>query len=491
MLILNSFSKAWKGRAAIGDKNRSRDALAFMPAALEIMETPPHPLAHWISRTLMALFTFGVVWACISKVNIVATAEGKIIPSARIKQIQPSEKGVVKNILVKEGDHVIEGQALVELDRTMTASDQQRFTSQLDDAKADRDRLQQFQNMITGSSSFIEPHPNPLLDKERGQDASSEGQKPPLHVVERAGGEELQQQLLEQQWQQYQAQRAATQSALESHQAEKQSSLEVIKKLQATLPLVTKRAEALKSLMDKHLASESEYSPMEEQRITQQQDLAAQLANQKQLDAAIHQAEEQLKALVAQTQSDTLTKLSDTEQKINELQEELNKATDLNARQILYAPVSGQVQGLAINTVGGVVTEAQQLMMIVPEGENMEVEVYLQNKDIGFVHKGDSAAIKVHTFPFTKYGVINATVTRISDDAFPLDQNKKDPSQNEALVYTMGLQMEKGTIHVNDKDVRLTPGMAVTAEVKTGERRMIEFFLAPLIKARQESIRER
>jgi hemolysin D len=158
--------------------------------------------------------------------------------------------------------------------------------------------------------------------------------------------------------------------------------------------------------------------------------------------------------------------------------------------------VSGQVQGLAINTVGGVVTEAQQLMMIVPEGDNFEVEAYLQNKDIGFVHTGDSAEIKIHTFPFTKYGVINAKVTRISDDAFPtnkqtLDQNKKDPTENEALVYTMGLIMEQSTIRVNDKDVRLMPGMAVTVEVITGERRMIEYFMAPLLKARQESIRER
>src|SRR6478609_1050539 len=123
-------------------------------------------------------------------------------------------------------------------------------------------------------------------------------------------------------------------------------------------------------------------------------------------------------------------------------------------------------------------------MMVVPEGENFEVEAYLQNKDIGFVHEGDSAEIKVHTFPFTKYGVINAKVTRISDDAFSLEQNKRDPSQNEALVYTMGLQMERGTIRVNNQDVRLIPGMAVTAEVKTGERRMIEYFLAPLLKAK-------
>ena len=468
-----------------GDKNRSRDLsmqeMAFLPAALEIMETPPHPLAHWISRTLMALVAFGIIWACIGKVNIVATAEGKIIPSNRVKQIQPLEKGVVKSILVKEGEHVSEGQPLIELDRTLTASDQQRFTVELEDAQEDLNRLQKFQQMLSHGKY------DPTLTLPLPGDGITS--PPGKGEIER--GLNIQQQLLQQQWKQYLAQRTATESALESRKAEKQSSLEVIKKLQATLPLVTKRRDALKSLLDKHMASESEYSQMEEQRITQQQDLAAQLANQKQLDATISQAEQQLKALVAQVQSETLGKSSETQQKINDLQESLKKATDMNARQILYAPVSGQVQALAINTVGGVVTEAQQLMMIVPEGENFEVEAYLQNKDIGFVHDGDSAEIKIHTFPFTKYGVINARVMRISDDAFSLEQNKKDPSQNEALVYTMGLTMEQSTIRVNGKDVRLMPGMAVTAEVKTGERRIIDFFLAPLLKARQESIRER
>jgi hemolysin D len=467
-------------------KHRSHE-LAFLPAALEIMETPPHPLAHGISRTLMALFSFALLWACLGKVNIVASAEGKIIPSSRVKQIQSSEKGVVKNILVKEGDRVSEGQPLVELDRTLTASDQQRFGSELDDARIDLERLQKFQEMLTRPST-IEPHPNPLLNKEREQH--------PLHVVERAGGEELQSQLLEQQWNQYLAQYAAAKGELAKRRAEQQSNFELIKKLQGTLPLVSKRVNAVKGLMEKKMVPETQYLELEEQRIAQEQDLAIYRANRQQLNAAIEQAEQQLNALVAQTQSDTLAKIADTQQKINALQESLNKAADLNARQILYAPVSGQVQGLAINTVGGVVTEAQQLMMIVPEGENFEVEVYLQNRDIGFVHKGDSAEIKVHTFPFTTYGVINAKVTRISDDAFSigretLEQNKRDPGQNEALVYTMGLQMERDTIRVNGKDVRLMPGMAVTAEVLTGERRMIEFFLAPLLKARQESIRER
>src|SRR5690606_7864407 len=123
MNFITTLIDTWKHRGQLSPKIRSKDELAFLPAALEIQETPPHPLAHWLGRILMLLFAVAIAWACIGKVSIVATAEGKIIPSARLKQIQPLEKGVIKNILVKEGDDVKEGQPLVELDATLTEAD--------------------------------------------------------------------------------------------------------------------------------------------------------------------------------------------------------------------------------------------------------------------------------------------------------------------------------------------------------------------------------
>ena len=472
--LLDTLIEQWNNRASLGANNRSREELAFLPAALEIQDTPPHPLAYWFSRTVMALFVFLVLWTCLGHVNIVATAEGKIIPSARIKQIQPLEKGVVKTIFVQEGSKVKQGEPLVELDSTLTTADQQRLTNELLQSQFSLVRFQALQKMLDNSHATA-------MDKDI------------FSQIENAGETDiqLQEQLLQQQWRQYQAQRSATESALESHKAAKQEGLEIIKKLQGTLPLITKRTDSIKGLMEKKMASEAEYLELEEQRITQQQDLAAQQANQKQLDAAIEQAQQELNALTARTHSETLDKMAELQRQVKSNQEELSKARDLKAKQILYSPVDGRVQGLVANTIGGVVSEAQQLMTIVPEGENLEVEVFLQNKDIGFVHEGDAAEIKIQTFPFTKYGVINATVTRLSNDAFSLEQNQRDPSQNEGLVYTMGLRMAKSTIQVNGEDVILMPGMAVTAEVKTGERRIIEFFLSPVLKAQQESIRER
>ncbi|MEH6445252.1 MAG: HlyD family efflux transporter periplasmic adaptor subunit [Oceanospirillaceae bacterium] len=156
---------------------------------------------------------------------------------------------------------------------------------------------------------------------------------------------------------------------------------------------------------------------------------------------------------------------------------------DPGVYRIIYAPVAGRVQELEVHTIGGVVTEAQQLMLIVPTEQTLEAEVFLENKDIGFVHNGMSAEVKIHTFPFTKYGVIDATISNVSTDA-TLDEK-------QGLIYKMQLALANNTIQVNGKTVNLIPGMSVTAEVQIGERRIIEFFLAPLLKGKQEALRER
>lgn len=266
-------------------------------------------------------------------------------------------------------------------------------------------------------------------------------------------------------------------------QSEKIGNLETIKKLEQTLPLITKRAQALERLYAKSMVSETEYLELEQQRIERVQDLAAQRQIQQKLSAAINEAQQQINSLKADTLGKLLTQIADSRNQIATITEELVKARDMNDKQILYAPVSGYVQQLAVNTIGGVVTEAQQLMIVVPEEENLEVQVMLGNQDIGFVERDMPAEIKIHTFPFTKYGLIDATVTHISDDAV-IDEKL-------GLVYTMHLKMHKSTIRVEAKDVKLIPGMAVTAEVKTTQRRVIEYFLSPLLRYRQESIRER
>ena len=432
--------------------------LQFLPGALEIQHTPPHPLARWLGFSMMVFFTLAMLWACIGKVDIVAVAEGKIIPSMRVKQIQPLEKGVVETIFVHEGQTVKTGDALIALDRASSLAERERLANELQKTEEALAREQAFLTVLESGITHQQ-------------------QSTPLQSA-----------LLEQQWQQYRAQIAALNSQHDNHIAEKQVNNELIRKLQATLPIISKRTADLKTLSNKKLVAVNQYLEQEELRINQQQDLAAAKARDVQLIAAVMESEQQIAALAAQTRAETLSKIANAERQFNSLREQFTQAKDFDARQILYAPVDGQVKDLAINTVGGVVLEAQQLMLIVPDEVQLEVEAWLPNRDIGFVQENDQAIIKVHTFPFTKYGTIAATVTRISDDSITDEKNAKERS---GLLFGMSLVMEKNTLWVDEHEVKLMPGMQVTAEIITDQRRLINYFLAPLQQHVQESMRER
>ena len=203
--------------------------------------------------------------------------------------------------------------------------------------------------------------------------------------------------------------------------------------------------------------------------------------------AALAEAEKNRLVLISEFQQNKQAELSTLEIKASSLFQEVTKAAQKAEIQRLISPIDGVVQQLAVHTVGGVVTPAQQLMMVVPQDHPVEVEAHLENKDIGFVKEGQPAEIKVETFPFTLYGTIPGTVLTVSDDAVPID---KDKAPN-GLVFATRVSLAQGTIGVEGKLVQLSPGMAVTVEIKTGRRRVIEYVLSPLIKSLQESLRER
>ena len=462
---------AWRQRRTLGDARRSRERAAFLPAILEIQETPPNPLARWLAWSLLALVVLAVLWACFGRVNIVASAEGKIIPSSRVKQIQPLEKGVVKAILVHEGEYVVAGQALIELDTTLSTADTNRLQAERHGSAL---HLAVKRALLAQIDAAAGPEPSP----EPGRDHLA------LALPAAASRDEtrLYRDLLWQQWRQYRAQHQALHSSLRKTRAEQAVSREVIGKLEQILPIVTRRARSLDTLRRQRFAAENEYLLAEQERIQNRQDLAAERARAQQLLAAESEVREQINAHVTGTSGALLVEIADLQQRLAVLDEELVKARDRDTRHRLLAPVAGRVQELAVSTVGGVVTPAQPLMLLVPDEEQLEVEVFLRNKDIGFVREAMPAEIKIHTFPFTRYGVIEARVSTISNDAIVDEQ--------QGLVYSMHLTMAKNTMDVKGRAVKLMPGMAVTAEVKTGKRRVIEFFLTPLLRAKNESIRE-
>jgi hemolysin D len=245
------------------------------------------------------------------------------------------------------------------------------------------------------------------------------------------------------------------------------------------------RAAAYRALLAQQYVSKMDYLQFEQQRVDKAQEWAGQKSKLRQDQAALAEAEQNHQVLISEFQQAKQAELSTIEMKAASLIQEIRKAGQKTDLQKLVSPIDGVVQQLAVHTVGGVVTPAQPLLMVVPQDHPVEVEAQLENKDIGFVREGQSVELKIETFPFTLYGTIPGKVLTVSDDAVPLDK------ENRALVYTSRVSMDRTSMPVEGKQVRLAPGMAVTVEIKTGQRRVIQYVLSPLLKSAREGLRER
>lgn len=456
--------------------DRGRDELAFLPAALEIVETPPSPTGRAIGATVILLFALALAWACLGRVDIVASATGKIVPSGRIKTIQPLEIAVVRAIHVQDGQNVKAGDVLIELDPTINAADSVRLKSELVSAQVNILRLQA---ALTESDTF---------------------QAPPEATQELVA---TQRKFLASQVGEYRAKVAALGRQAEQKEAEAATSAAMVSKLEAVLPVIRERFEIRRKLHNSELGSKLQYLEMLQTLTEQEQELTVQKSRLREAEAAARALVETQKQVKAEYQRTVLDEISKFEPKAASLEQELVKADQRTKLQLLVAPVDGTVQQLAVHTTGGVVTPAQALLVVVPTDSHLEVEAMVSNRDIGFVEPHQRAEIKIDTFSFTKYGLIPGHVISVSQDAISRNKPEKpgekapgtevsssEPSGQE-LIYSARVALDRMQIQVENKLVNLSPGMAVTVEIKTGSRTVLSYLLSPLLRLKQDSLRER
>ena len=236
-------------------------------------------------------------------------------------------------------------------------------------------------------------------------------------------------------------------------------------------------------LYEENFMSKHAWLQKEQERIEQQSDLSMQRSRLNELQAALKGQRQELETLTAQLRSDSLEKQKQAQDSVTQYEQETKKNKQRQDIMNLTAPVSGLVQQLAIHTVGGVVTEAQPLLAIVPDNETVEVEAMVENKDIGFVRVGQTAVVKIESFPYTRYGNIEGIVESVSHDAVQDEQR--------GLIFPARVRLKQTYLVVDGVKVNLTSGMAVSAEIKTGKRRVIDYFLSPLREYSKEGLRER
>jgi hemolysin D len=289
--------------------------------------------------------------------------------------------------------------------------------------------------------------------------------------------------MLRRQWREYEDRVDVLLHERQKNQAARASAQTQVDKLNAVFPIVSRKADSQKGLAAKKLLSEQQYLSAEQERREMYHELLAGKGRVEELAAAVATLDARVEHARSEFHSGVLERLDDAERRYSVALQELVKASVRAKANTITSPVDGVVQQLAVHSPGTVVTPAQDLMVIVPEGDALEVEALLENKDIGFVEPGQQAEIKVDAFPFTRYGTIDGKVENLSRDAVA--------DERKGLVYKMRVQMSQSSIRVNERQVALSPGMTVTVESKTGTRRLIEFFLSPLLRYRDEGLRER
>lgn len=441
---------------------RDRLQYEFLPAAEEIVATPAAPLGALVVWLVTLLLVVVLAWSYLGRIDIVAVANGKISTEGSTKIIQPAISGVVTSINVHEGQRVKKGETLLALDKTTAEKDVATANQSLNTARVERDILRRL--AVGGNTDDIINNAD-LPDETKAMLRQFASSQTTLSAARRqaAGG------IISNYQQQLQFNQQAKNQLETNAQNLKNRKAEIEKQLPNANPVDKLRLQNELSNIDQRITSADSAVLGQNQQLLQSQ-------------SALTQAQNQSQTQIAETNSAFNNQIITAEKRIIELENNLVKAKQILAQTTITAPVDGTILSLTVKTIGGVVNAGQQLAQIVPEKVPLYVDAALDNQDIGFVKSGQRVVVKVATYPFQRYGYLEGTVENISPDAIQDDK--------KGLIY-------KAKIKLNDdksskqNQLKLLPGMSVSAEITTGQRRIIEFFLDPLITKTEDSLKVR
>lgn len=444
------------------------DPTDFLPGLLAIQQKAPHPAARTVLRLLLGLFLAVFLWACFGTLDIVAVAEGKLVPSTYVKIVQPAEAGIVKDILVREGERVEANQVLVRMDAAYSEADREAIRAEY---YAKRLALKRIDAQLADSSLIkAEDDPPDLYSQALAQ-----------YVANRSA---------------YENQLAQERSALEKARFDLAAAEQIKTKIEQVLPHYRNQEEAYKKLGAQGFAGSIMVTDKVRERIEKEQDLRAQLATINAAKATIVASEQRLRQVTADYRRGLQAERAEIAIGVDKLKQELAKQDHRYGLLELRAPQAGIVKDLVTHTPGTVVQPGTILMTLVPIGERLKAEVWVSNEDIGFVYERQEAKVKLIAYPFQKYGMLNGSVAYVSADA--QEQTNASPPSNvrqraapTSLIYKTIVSLDKQSLEANGIRLDLTPGMQVVSEINLGKRTVFEYLLSPVQKAFIEAGRER
>ncbi len=450
--MIGPFKKFWQN-FVVGDKEGKEKE--FLPSILEVTEEPPSPVGRFVLWTIVALLVAGAIWAFVGEVDEVAVANGKVIPVGNVKIVQSENKGTIKELDVQEGDYVEEGQTLLVLDTTKTQADVDQLQKQVAYYQLTVSRLQAEIN--------DEPFLPEVTDDLDPKDVEAQTALYKSRRAKLSAEQEKNQSAIDQ---------ASAAVAGQQAQLEKYRSLETV---------AEEKEDRLKELYSQDAISYFQLLEARATRVEYQRNAEASEKGILESQGKLAEARDNLATTETAYRQETMSQLVEAKKQLGAYEEELKKANQTNAESVIVAPTSGRVNQLAVHTVGGVVSEGQGLMMVVPDDAVLEIEAYADNKDIGFIENGQKAEVKVQTFNFQKYGMMTGIVDDISPDAVTNPEDKEHYGK-----YRLTLNLDH-----DDSGIELLPGMNVQAEIQIKKKRIIDFFLDPFRKYKAEALRER
>ncbi|MDB5729227.1 MAG: HlyD family type secretion periplasmic adaptor subunit [Noviherbaspirillum sp.] len=435
-----------------------------------IGEQAPGETGRIVLWSVSLLVLASIFWAALGQLDIIASAEGKLATQTLVKIVQPAEGGVIKQLLVNEGDTVKAGQVLARLDATLAGADKAGISSEL--------AIQQMQSRRI----HAELSDQPMMPKA--------GDAPMLYAQVQS---------------QYAARRQAYMDSLDHEKAllakaehEKRSAAEILHKLEQTLPTYRRSADAYGRLEKEGFVGNLMAAEKQREALEKAKDLDAQHATVAALNATIAAQRKRISQLQSSYKSELQKELADVQARIAQLQPNLDKTLYKEGLMELRAPQDGVIKDLATTTQGAVVQPGSVVMTLVPKGEQLYADVHIRNEDVGFVQVGQSAQVKLAAYPFQRHGMLSGKVIHLSADATEAPGAGMASGAAESgpapvtAIYKARIRLDAQVLNdAQGNDLLLTPGMQVVAEVNQGKRTVLEYLLSPVQKAVKEAGRER
>lgn len=464
---MNAISGHWQiaKEALAAERLRAKglvrtDETAFLPAALEITERPVSPTARATAWLLLVGLLITTLWLVFGKVDIVASASGKLIPADNVKLVQPAEAGIVRAIYVRDGQHVRKGQPLIALDPTVAGAETEQSRKALETAELDAARARAVLGALDGHGlAFVPPAGT------RAETAATQRQ---LAQAELAG---------------IQASMAGMGADTRTAAAARGEARIQAAKLDETLPLLDEQIAANEALLAKGYVSKLKVIEMRRQRLAAARDRDIALQTVRKADAQLASAGTGGARTRAEGRARVLAELAKAESDVALRRAEVIKAQQRSGLKRLLSPVSGTVTGLSTHTIGGLVEAVKPLMVIVPDGTEFVLEGQLPNRERAFVHVGQEVAVKIEAYPFTRYGTLSGRVDGIGSDAIEVEK--------VGLVFPVRVRLAPRKLRQGAIDMPLSAGMSATADIRTGRRSIMQYLISPIDEARLQSARER